>query len=511
MRKKRLRQGFLLFSTLLVIYAAFRFTGCDFRFFWARRAHLGDLVTRLFPPDWGYASAILSPLLTTVRMSVTGTALGTLLALLAAPFCAATLGFSPVLRAVLRPIVQVLRSFPALILALAATFLFGLGAFSGTVALTIFTFAVLTRLTYEDIEAAPTGAYRALTAIGSGKLCSFVRAVLPEILPSYLTNALYLLETNVRHSAILGYVGAGGIGLLLNEKISWREYEKVGTILILLFIAVCSIEWLSTFLVSVVRGRRALSPLALRLLLSALALLILWCTLTLDGPDFSHTAPRIVRNILHGITHPDLGFFFSTGETGLPRLLFETVCISFLGTLLGVLPALLLAILNCRRFLPRLPALFFRLVLMAIRSVPFIIYGLIFIRVTGAGAFAGVLTLGVCSIGLLAKRFTLAIEALDFRPYTALRAIGVRFLPALVRTIWPQLWPVIASTVLYRFDVNLREASILGLVGAGGIGATLILSMNKYAWSTTGAIFFGTVLLVWVVDLVSGRLRKRLS
>ena len=135
-------------------------------------------------------------------------------------------------RRILRFLVQVLRSFPALILALLATFLFGLGTFSGTVAITLFTLAVMTRMTYEDIETLTLAPYRALCAMGASPARAYARAVVPEIASGYLTNALYLLETNVRHSAILGYVGAGGIGLLLNEKISWREYGRVGAILV---------------------------------------------------------------------------------------------------------------------------------------------------------------------------------------------------------------------------------------------------------------------------------------
>ena len=110
----------------------------------------------------------------------------------------------------------------------------------------------MTRLTYEDIESAPQGPYLALRAMGAASAQAFFRSTLPEILPAYLTNALYLLEGNVRHSAILGYVGAGGIGLLLNEKVSWREYDKVGTILLLLFAVVYLMEHLSTWLTRLV-------------------------------------------------------------------------------------------------------------------------------------------------------------------------------------------------------------------------------------------------------------------
>ena len=126
-------------GVLALFVLAFRLTGCDPAVFWARRAHLRDIAVQLFPPDWSYLSAIVAPLLATLRMSVTGTALGVLLALILAPLCAANLPCPAPVRRILRFLVQVLRSFPALILALLATFLFGLGTFSGTVAITLFT------------------------------------------------------------------------------------------------------------------------------------------------------------------------------------------------------------------------------------------------------------------------------------------------------------------------------------------------------------------------------------
>ena len=142
---------------------------------------------------------------------------------------------------------------------------------------------------------------------------------------------------------------------------------------------------------------------------------------------------------------------------------------------------------------------------MAIRSIPFLIYGLIFIRVSGPGAFTGVLTLAVCSIGLLTKRFTECLEAIDPGPYRALLAMGVHPVPAVCHSVLPQLAPAFCSAVLYRFDVNIREASVLGLVGAGGIGAPLIFAMNQYDWNKAGAILLGLILLVWGVDILSSR------
>ena len=502
------KRWFRALAFLLLFLAAARFTDCSVSQFWGRRSHLTDIVSAMFPPDWGYAPRILSPLLATVQMSVTGTALGALMSLLLAPLCAENLHMPRMVRLALRLVIQVLRSFPTLILALLATFLFGLGTFSGTVAITIYTFAIMTRLTYEDIETAALEPYHALCAMGTAPSKAYFRAIVPGIAPSYFANVLYLLETNVRHSSILGYVGAGGIGLLLNEKISWREYSKVGMILLLLFLTVCVIEGISGFLSQVVREERSLSPKGRHLFTWAAVLLILICTLGIQPPGFSHTSMQAVGAMLSGLTRPDWSFFFRTDTSGLGYLLLETVCIALVGTCVGMVLALPLSFLSTSRLMTKPVALLFRAVIMAIRSVPFLIYGLIFIRVSGPGPFTGVLTLGICSVGLLSKRFTEAIEALDFRAYHALEAMGIPLLLRIRYAVLPQIIPAFASAVLYRFDVNIREASVLGLVGAGGIGAPLIFAMNHYAWNEAGAIALGLIILVWVIDLLSAALRR---
>ena len=138
--------GWILF--LLCFYAAASFTGCDPALFVSRSSHLSDLAADMMRPDLSYFPKILLPLFYTIQMSVTGTVTGSALALIVSPFGAVSLHFPSWARRLLRLLIQILRSFPALILALAATFLFGLGTFAGTFAITLYTFAIMTKLTY---------------------------------------------------------------------------------------------------------------------------------------------------------------------------------------------------------------------------------------------------------------------------------------------------------------------------------------------------------------------------
>lgn len=493
---------------VVVFLGAAWFTGCDLSMLWSRKSHLLDIVSEMIPPEWSFAGKVLPLLWTTVQMSVTGTVLGAVLAIPAAMGCATTLPGPWGLKKALRFCIQLLRSFPALILALLATFFLGIGAFAGTAAITVYTFAIMTRLTYEDMESVPLGPYTALQAMGASPVRAFVHSVFPEIAPAYLTNVLYLLEGNVRHSAILGYVGAGGIELLLNEKVSWREYGKVGMILILLFLVVYGMEALSAGLTRLVQHELTMGRTGQRLLAGVAAGLFAFCTLTLPVPDLSRTSLRMVQVLLDGLLHPDLELLFRFDRSGLAYLLLETAAMALVGTCVGVVLAVPLSFLGSGRFFPAPVAWFFRTVVAAIRSIPSLIYGLIFIRVCGPSSFTGVLTMAVCSVGLLCKRFSEAIDALDLRPVHALEAMGVSRLVRICHGVLPQLTPQIASGTLYRFDVNIREASVLGLAGAGGIGVPLIFAMNQYAWNEVSTLALGMIFLAWLVDMVSSACRK---
>lgn len=126
--------------------------------------------------------------------------------------------------------------------------MFGLGTFAGTVAILVFTFGVISKMLYESIETIDMGAYEAMESAGASKFQAFWSSCFKQILPTYLSYCLYSLEMNIRAAAILGYVGAGGLGLLIDERIGWRDYNSLGTLLLMLFVVVLIIENVSQYL-----------------------------------------------------------------------------------------------------------------------------------------------------------------------------------------------------------------------------------------------------------------------
>lgn len=199
----------------------------------------------MFPPDLSYMPQVWEPLFDTIKMSLLGSVIGSLLVIPFAVAASTNIMHSKIVIGLMRLLLSIIRTLPTIVCALIATYIFGLGTLAGTSAIAVFTFAYVGKILYEEIETVDMGPYEAMEAMGAGKIRSFVAAIVPQVLPSYLSNCLFCFEGNVRYASILGYVGAGGLGLILNEKIGWRMYPQVGMILIMLFATVFIIETIS--------------------------------------------------------------------------------------------------------------------------------------------------------------------------------------------------------------------------------------------------------------------------
>ncbi|MFJ7918703.1 phosphonate ABC transporter, permease protein PhnE [Lysinibacillus fusiformis] len=241
-----------------------------------------------------------------------------------------------------------------------------------------------------------------------------------------------------------------------------------------------------------------------------LSLLFIWSITAIHFENVSASGTKIAGNIFVGLLNPDWSLIMNVTTEGIPYLLIETMAIAFLGTIVGALLAIPLAFLSASTIVPKPIAFIVRFLLIMIRTIPAIVYGLMFIRVTGPGPFAGVLTMSLTSIGMLSKLYVDVIEDLDKNILESMEAIGCTLMEKIRFGIWPQLTALFTSIVIYRFDMNLRDATVLGLVGAGGIGAPLIFAMNSYKWSEVGAILLGLVVLILLVEYISNRARTKL-
>lgn len=219
---------------------------------------------------------------------------------------------------------------------------------------------------------------------------------------------------------------------------------------------------------------------------------------------------NMAKSIFNGLTHPETELFNLTNK-GIPYLILETIAIAFLSTVIGTLLAIPVSFLSSTNIVPRPVALVFRAIVLFIRTIPSLVWALIWVRVTSTGPFCGVVTQSVCSIGMISKMNVTAIENLDTGVLEALDACGANTFEKIRVGVLPQLSASFVSTAIYRFDINLKDATLLGIVGAGGIGSPLNDAIGNMRWNRVGAFLIVLIVMVVIIEFVSTRIRARLA
>jgi phosphonate transport system permease protein len=256
------------------------------------------------------------------------------------------------------------------------------------------------------------------------------------------------------------------------------------------------------------------APLSVRVrraaVLTGLVLLFCWCLY-----DFNFSPARIGEGL--GRLGRVLSFMFPPHIwtewrefAEILKGLGETLSMAFLGTLLGALIAFPLSFLGARN-INRLPIFRFavRRGFDFIRAFETLILALIFIRAFGLGPLAGVLAIAVGEIGVLAKLYAEAIENTSNKPVDGVVASGGSRTQSIRFAVMPQVVPVLLSITLYNFESNVRSGTILGIVGAGGIGFLLADRIGAYRWDEAWSIIFLIIAMVYLIDWLSGRVRAR--
>ena len=246
--RKRSRTPAIVLLLAVAVYLSLKATGFSMSVVINKFSKMLDLLVKIFQPNWEFFPKVVSPLVDTIKMSILGTVIGCVIALPVAILASSNINKNIVVVSIFRFILALIRTLPTLIIALVCALIFSLGTFSGTIAIAIFTFGIVAKMLFESIETIDMGPFEAMEALGANKFQAFWSACVPQILPVYLSHSLYCFEMNVRASAILGYVGAGGLGITINERIGWRDYNSLGVVLLSLFVVVVAIDFFSEYL-----------------------------------------------------------------------------------------------------------------------------------------------------------------------------------------------------------------------------------------------------------------------
>jgi phosphonate transport system permease protein len=224
-------------------------------------------------------------------------------------------------------------------------------------------------------------------------------------------------------------------------------------------------------------------------------------------PEFLYDAPQQTLDLFQRMWPMDWAHY----AKGVHGALIETFHIATLGTLLALVLGFPVALLAAKN-ITRSSALNWlaQFILVSSRSVNSLIWALLFVAIFGPGAIAGVLAIGFRSIGFVGKLLAEAFEEARPGPIEALAATGAPAGAILAKGYWPQVEPSFWSVALFRWDINIRESAILGLVGAGGIGVALDSALNNLYWDQVGLILFVIFVIVILTEVVTSTIRGRI-
>jgi phosphonate transport system permease protein len=419
------------------------------------------------------------------------------------------------LRATVRALLTVLRGIPELVWALLFVRVFGLGPAAGVLALGLTYGGMLAKVYGEILESGDSRPARALLEAGASRLQALLHGLLPGAAQELTSYTVYRWECAIRASVVMGFVGAGGLGQLMDQAMKMLNGGEAASILLTFLALVLAADALSGFLRRRVgaagsSGRAAaVGPLAVALLLALLACVgASFVYLDLGfGELFSREAAGLIGDFVLAFLPPDLSadWLFKVGHGAL-----ETIAISALGTLLAVACGLLLALPAAGHY-GRAIETATRFILNALRSVPELVWATLMALAAGLGPFAGILALALHTSGVLGRLFAEALQNAPPTPADALRQAGARPLTAFAYGTLPAVAPQLLAYSLYRWEMNIRMAAILGFVGAGGLGQLLYVELSLFHQAQACTVIAAMLLLSIAVDGGSAWLRRRLG
>jgi phosphonate transport system permease protein len=509
-----------------------------------------DFTSRVFPLDFAPLGELLVMTGQTLAIVVVATVLAVVLSLPVAIFAASNTTTGPVMHGAARMIIVLSRAVPDLIFAIIFFRLFGLGALPGILALGLHSIGMIGKLYADAIEELDGGPAEAVRATGGSRLQWITSTVIPQLMPQLIATALHRFDINLRTSVLLGYVGVGGIGLELANALRTMQYQR-GMALALIILLLCiAVEMLSGVVRARLLGRVPSTRGGARGFIDRIA--AGWVTAPRGGREPQRTrggririAPqwdseRIRRFAGVGLTvlvvalatlYADLNFdtlfedllavpqllgiFLPPSPQDLLGTLLEsmlvTIQIGLAATLLGLVLALPIGIFAARNVAPSVRvATLFRTIIVIIRGLPELILAIVFIVITGLGPIPGTLALAIGSVGLLGKLVADSLEETDVRVQDAVRASGATSTQVFYAATLRQAAPQFIAHILYQLDVNIRSATLLGIVGAGGIGFYLLNASRVQAFDVVTFIIGMVLVTVLAVEALAVWTRRTL-
>lgn len=451
---------------------------------------LAGFAASFFPPylKSTYLKALLAePVPQTLAMAFGGSLIALTVGFLASLWIAARLPGASLVYGLF----TLLRAIPDLTLAILCVIGVGIGPGAGMLALGLFYSAAIGKIYADLFRSADPEPVDALRATGAGSLAVFFFGPLQLRLKDVLSYGAYELESAMRASVIVGAVGGGGLGTEIVGTINATDFRRTSTLILLLVLLVAVIDQMAGW----VKRKPAL----------------IWAIVPLGAFSIWFNFPEhfTLSHALRtyaGMFPPSLP---SDAWPDLPRLLGETLYVAFGGTLIGGLAAVPLGFCAARTLASVWVSFPVRRFLELLRAIPEVIWGLLLVGALGVGPKIGLAALALHTAGALGRLYSESFENITLAPVHALQATGAPLISTAAFGFLPLGLPPIAAHTLFRLEWNMRAATIVGVIGAGGIGEALYNAQQLQFYPRMLAYLCMIAALVLAVDQLSAALRRR--
>jgi len=484
-----------------------------------------SVLVGLTSPDLSsdYLRTIFRLAIDSVLIGVLGTAIATVLGILLAFGAAdipglvdppgrrrASRNVALAIRWYFRVVMSFIRSVPDIIWAYMFVRIMGLGPGPAVLALALSIGGIIGKLFSELLESVDPRPLNAMWETGASRFSVLLYGALPQVRRQWLGYALFRLECAIRSASILGVVGAGGLGSEIALSIRYFEFDKLGTCLLAVLVFVILVELASGYL----RGRPSKWSMTIAGIGCAVAIIRLdipWSELLSGSELVRYSATFSLDSI---------GAAFWTDSV---KAMLVTVAMAWCATIAAAMIALLFAplatrdltvgtYLKDRRYafgVGLVVLIVSRALFQIMRAMPELTLALIAVLWVGPGAFAGVLAVGLHTVGILGRLYGEVYAEVDRGPVSVFEAGGVSRLGVWLFGIQPQAQASIISYTLLRFEINIRASATMGFVGAGGIGDSLHTAVSLFHMADLTALLVVMLVTVSLVDLVCSRIRLR--
>ncbi|MCL2364763.1 MAG: phosphonate ABC transporter ATP-binding protein [Defluviitaleaceae bacterium] len=475
-----------------------------------------------WPPTWppsldmfsGNFAIIGRQVANTFFFAVVGTYVSAVLAFVLGLMMSREMNRFALLRGVVRFFVSFLRNVPLLVWATVMIFVFGIGAMVGVMALVLATLGFLARSYADSMDEIAGTRLEALRSTGAGYGQVLFHGLVPSFVPAWINWTLFSFEINIRASAVLGMVGAGGLGFLIHANLDLRGFRRAMSLIFILMVMVLVTEWLVHFLrkqmTQAARGTASLRENGFLRTLRAAAVVALFAfsAWQLD------LRPAVFLARLQNVGHV-FSRFWAFNPSALPEILRQllvSVAIGVCALAVGIVISLVLAFLAADNITPFKPAGYIiKGAVSIIRAVPSLVLILMVVASLGFGPLAAVVGLVFACVGYLTRAFIASIEEQERALIDAMRATGATRLQIITHGLLPSVFTAFVAWIAIRLEANIADSVSLGIVGAGGVGMLISRAVRQVNFANLTTTIVVIFVAMYIIELATQWLRRKLS